>query len=128
MGVLLTVIGSVLLFLTLEVLWCRPARDPARGSSASDSSALPDPLALTFVRNRLDVLAAELERLDNDPEIFAKAFRTHAARSAYQDLLVDAARLGEASRFVGVSPLSDVTMVEVEMAVSASPCREELDI
>lgn len=125
MGTLLTVVLSALLFLILEVVWCRPARE---SSGPAQVQALPDPLALPFVRHRLDVLAAELERLDDDEEIFAKAFRTHAAQSAYQALLVDATQLAEASRFAGVSPLSDVTIVEVEMANALSPFREELDV
>jgi len=124
-GTLLTVTLSALLFLILEVVWCLPARET---SGSAQVQSLSDPLALSFVRHRLDVLAEELERLEDDEEIFAKAFRTHAAKSAFQDLLVDAARLAENSRFAGVSPLSDVTIVEVEMANSMSPFREELEV
>jgi hypothetical protein len=123
MAVLLTIVLSVLLFLTLEIVWCRPARDVPRSGSVQD---LPDPQALPFIRHRLDVLAAELERLDDDPDIFAKAFRTNAARSAYRALIEDATRLAEASRFVGMPSLPDVTHVEVDRPQLGAPVREEL--
>jgi hypothetical protein len=45
-----------------------------------------------FIHARLDALVDELERLDDDPDIFAKAFHTMVARSAYEALLVDASR------------------------------------
>jgi len=125
MAVLVTIILSILLFLTLEIVWCRPARDTARTLPVR---TLPDPQALTFVRQRLEVLADELERLDNDPDIFAKAFRTHAARSAYRALLDDAIQLSEQSRFVGLPVLSDITMVEVDRPGPASPLCEELNV
>lgn len=125
MAVLLTIILSALLFLTLEIIWCIPARDPYRAAPVQDR---PDPLALTFVRHRLDVLAAELERLDDDPEIFALAFRTNVARSAYRSLLDEAIHLADASRFAGLPALADVTRVEVDRPESRSSVHEVLSV
>jgi hypothetical protein len=47
----------------------------------------------TVIQRRLEALGEELERLDRDPDIFAKAFHTMVARSAYQALLIDATTL-----------------------------------
>src|SRR5688500_18658288 len=98
MDMLLTFGMPLLLFVALEILWCRPTwlRPPSdsfpdgeRGTSASLLAPDDDPFALSFVRHRLDVLAAELTHLETDSEIFAKAFRTHVAKAAYQALLED---------------------------------------
>lgn len=62
-----------------------------------------------FVRRRLDALADELERLDTDPDIFARAFRTNVARSAYDALRAEAAALTERS------PSGAVVDVEFEL-------------
>jgi hypothetical protein len=59
-------------------------------------------LTPTSCRERIDALAAELARLDRDPDVFAKAFHVLVARSAYRALLADAARLGEESRSAGL--------------------------
>ena len=48
-----------------------------------------------FIQQRLEALAAELERLDDDPDVFAKAFHTNVARSAYQALLLEASTLSD---------------------------------
>lgn len=48
-----------------------------------------------FVQWRLDVLADELARLDGDPGVMARGFRTTVALTAYQALLADAAALRE---------------------------------
>ena len=53
-----------------------------------------------MIRRRLDALADELERLERDREVFAKAFHTNVARTAYETLLVDAAELTEQRRAV----------------------------
>jgi hypothetical protein len=49
----------------------------------------------TFVRDRLHALEEELQRLDRDPDVFAKAFHTLAARSAYDALLGEATTVAE---------------------------------
>jgi hypothetical protein len=135
MDVLLTYVLSAVLFLALEVLWCRPsrlARVAVRNHEPADASGLTaaawDPFALSFVQQRLDVLAAELERLDDDEEIFAKAFRTHVAKAAYDALLADASRLGNASRLVTVAPLDGTTAIEIEAPSSLTPLREVLEV
>jgi hypothetical protein len=48
-----------------------------------------------FVRDRLRALEEELGRLDRDPDVFAKAFHTIVARSAYEALRVEATTLPE---------------------------------
>jgi hypothetical protein len=52
-----------------------------------------DILTLPFVLRRMEVVADELERLERDPAVFARAFRTVVARSAYEALIADASRL-----------------------------------
>ncbi len=75
-----------------------------------------------FLRRRLDALAEELERLDRDPTIFAKAFHTMAARSAYEALLVDASRIpDEPPRHVG-------QVFDYELVGPSRSRREELEI
>ena len=55
-----------------------------------------------FVRRRLDALAEELDRLDREPDVFAKAFHTMVARAAHDALLADASRLADrAPRYAG---------------------------
>jgi hypothetical protein len=136
MDLLLAFMLPAVLFLTLEVFWCRPAwlresADAGRGRDLPGSAQrMPDwdPLALPFVQHRLDVLAAELEHLDTDPSIFALGFRTHVVQAAYRDLLSDAARLANLHRLAAVSALSEVTIVEVEMATASASLQEELEI
>jgi hypothetical protein len=136
MDVLLTYVLSAGLFLALEVLWCRPSRNArAAGliegeqpTGISPQSSTWDPFALSFVQQRMDALAAELEQLDNDELIFAKAFRTHVAKAAYEALLADASRLGDASRLNGASPLVGSTTVEVEIPSARLPLQEELKV
>lgn len=90
MDVLLVVGLSGVLFLALELrLGRRP--EPAADEPPVESSLFSP----AFVRRRLAALAEELERLDRDPDAFAKAFHTMVARSAYEALLADAARLAE---------------------------------
>ena len=137
MDLLLTFILPAVLFLALEFFWCRaswvhPSFEAPRGGGQRPGppQLLPDgdPFAWSFVRDRMDVLAAELERLENDTSIFARAFRTHVAQAAYQALLADAARLANASRLAAVSPSPDVTTVEMEMLNSLAPLQEELEV
>ncbi len=51
-----------------------------------------------FVQARLAALGRELERLDDDPDLFARAFHTTVVRSAYDALLSDAARFADQAR------------------------------
>jgi hypothetical protein len=48
-----------------------------------------------FVRERMHALEDELQRLDRDPDVFAKAFHTLVARSAYDALLSEATTVAE---------------------------------
>ena len=90
MDVLLVVGLSAGLFLALELrLGRRP--EPETESTPVECSLFSP----AFVRRRLAALAEELERLDRDPDAFAKAFHTKVARTAYEALLADASRLAE---------------------------------
>lgn len=76
-----------------------------------------------FIQHRLQALAAELDLLDRDPDVFARAFHTIAARSAYDALLDDAARLsappparaGSRLSVGGLSPSSTGSREELEL-------------
>ena len=109
MAVLLAVLLMVALLLPTELLgraWPEPdAAAPSRASPPSadldERTGLGVPvvegglLSEEHVRRRLDALAQELERLDRDPDIYAKAFHTGAARSAYEALKAEAAAFAE---------------------------------
>jgi len=79
-------------------------------------------LTRPYLRGRVDALTEELERLDRDPDVFAKAFHTMVARSAREALLADAARLADrparyaAHRF------------EIEVAGTSTGPLEELEL
>ena len=103
---ILVPIGLLATLVLVGVLWSRPSwlrvlagvgttGRPERGADALPAApGVPgDLFTRPFVRRRLDILGAELERLERDPDIFARAFRTNVARSAYEALLVDASRL-----------------------------------
>lgn len=117
MEILLTIALLAGIFLILEVLLVRPSwrrwvvdrltrQDPGDAERpAGDGPGGADPLTVewslfsrSFIRGRLDALTQELDRLDRDPEIFAKAFHTMVARSAYEALLADASRLCDPPR------------------------------
>jgi hypothetical protein len=78
-----------------------------------------------FVRRRLDALAEELERLDRDPDVFAKAFHTTVARSAYEALLVDASKLSD-QPWRPAGPMIDFEVLEV--LGTSTGLREELEL
>jgi hypothetical protein len=139
MAVLVTVVLAVGLFLLLELLWCRPSRfGPAPGAVVRDEppAGAPqlafdvesDPLALPFVRHRLDVLAAELEWLDHDDTVFARAFRYRAAQTAYDALLVEAIRLAALSRLTTAARAAVDPTIQLEFGPSLAPLREELEL
>jgi hypothetical protein len=99
MEILLTLAVSAVLFLTIEVLWRARSWSGLSATTADDDSVVEWELfSLPFVRRRLAALAEELERLDRDPDVFAKAFHTMVARSAYEALSADASRLAEQAR------------------------------
>jgi hypothetical protein len=83
--------------LALELRWGR--RTEPESETEAESAAVEWWLSSPeFVRRRLAALAEELERLDRDPDVFAKAFHTMAARAAYETLLADASRLADRPR------------------------------
>jgi hypothetical protein len=73
---------------------------------------------LEEVRQRLAALRAELNRLDGDQTVFARAFHTHVARTVLEALAADEARLaalpfmnmalGDLSQSTASSSTSDV--------------------
>jgi hypothetical protein len=91
-------------------------------------------LTRPYVRGRLDALAEELERLDRDPDVFAKAFHTMAARAALESLLADASRLTDrpARPAAHVGPVRQVGPVgqvfEIEAAGTSTGPLEELEL
>ena len=76
-----------------------------------------------LIRRRLEALADELERLERDREVFARAFHTNVARAAYETLLVDAAQLAEQTRRI----VADTIEFEL-MEPSTSGPVEELEL
>jgi hypothetical protein len=79
-------------------------------------------LTQPFVRRRLDALAEELERLDRDPDVFAKAFHTMVARSARDALRADASRLADRP------PRCTRDTFDVEVVGPSTGPREELEL
>ena len=131
MDTLLPYMLSAGLFLVLELLWCRPSwpHAPAemrggRGLVGANS----DPLTLAFVQRRLDVLAAELDLLERDEAIFARAFRYHVAQSAYDALLADASQLVAATTLDGPGGAVNTTLTELELQLPLASPREELEV
>ena len=74
------------------------------------------------VQQRLDLLAAELQRLESDRSVFARAFRTYVAKDAYAALLADRTRLAR----VTTIDLGGVTFDDDVPRVRAM--REELEL
>ena len=127
MEILLTLAVSAVLFLAMEVLWrSRSWSGWPAGSAApagdDDTTVEWELFSLPFVRRRLAALAEELERLDRDPDVFAKAFHTMVARSAYEALSADEARLAEQAR-LHTGPTFDV-----EIVGSSQGLREVLEL
>lgn len=57
------------------------------------STRPPDPLATLRLQVRLGELAAELRRVEEDPELYARAHHWFAVQCAYDALLREACRL-----------------------------------
>lgn len=81
--------------------------------------------SVAFVRGRLIALQAELDRLDRDQEMFARAFHLGIARSVYKDLQVEEARLSAELEPVEVGA---VLVGDLDDAWSSSGRREVLDL
>jgi hypothetical protein len=99
-------------------------RTPAAGDEPEPAEAVVewDVLTQPFVHRRLDALAREIERLDRDPDVFAKAFHTMAARSAQEALLADASRLADRSAFCAGQPF------DLELTAPSAALREEMEL
>jgi hypothetical protein len=127
--------------LTITVLWFPPswldqvADAVGRGTSADDGERLGDRLGQgaappvdwelltrTSMLRRLDALAEELERLDRDPDVFAKAFHLMVLRSARDALLSDVAR------FADPAPRCASALLDVELAAPSTGKREVLEL
>ena len=136
MEMLLLAVALAALLLPMELLRVPPSWSRAvDGESADDvatrarDSGDRDSLELSLhgglftwqhIRGRLDALTEELAQLDRDPDVFAKAFHTYAARAAYQELLADASKLSaEPGAFVGAV----ATSLDLELAgPTIGPC------
>jgi hypothetical protein len=134
--VLLAVVLLLLVFVALDLVlpprprWVPQALRPDGEWDLWPQVSAPrrtgeDLFTLSFVRHRLDVLAAELEQLDADRSVFARAFRTHAVQAAYDALLDDASRL---------AAVQTLELDLVPACVWTDPCgwgtsrREELEL
>jgi hypothetical protein len=94
---------------------------PAPGSEPLDLTLQSSLFSGPFIRERLDALHHELQQLDRDPVVFAKAFHTIAARSAYDALVADATK-------VTVRPHHRVgEVVEIELAGASDGTYEVLE-
>src|SRR4051812_19618038 len=121
MAILLAAIVLVMLLLRVDVLRPQPAAAtpaPAEPEGMTEQWGL---FSETFIRDRLRALADELERLDREPDVFARAFHTMVARAAYEALLADAAAVADRPWW-GVGEVLDVEA----MAPSTGP-REVLE-
>jgi hypothetical protein len=109
MGILVTVVVVGVLLASLDRLYSVALRvasrlataEPADATARRDEGSVVDMSAQwslfsrPFIAHRLAALDRELERLEHDPDVFAKAFHTLAARSAYEALAADARRLAD---------------------------------
>ena len=95
MGILLAVTVVVGVVLAIDLSWFPDAgaREPLtvdgeRAADSGDLRGLDEGLSSAeSVLRRLDALAEELDRLDHDPDVFARAFHTRVARGAHDALL-----------------------------------------
>jgi|SRR3954453_1880684 hypothetical protein len=100
MAILLAVTVLVGLLVPLEHFGLPRSSRSVRVGNEGDHPRRPDEpdgmqaqvglFTASFVRDRLRALQAELQRLDANPDVFAKAFHTLVARSAYEALLAEA--------------------------------------
>jgi len=105
MAILLAVTVLVGLLVPLEQLKLPPSWRVGQAGDELDQPRRPDEpdgmqaqwglFTAAFVRERLHALEEEMRRLDHDPDVFARAFHTIAARSAYEALLDEAKTVSE---------------------------------
>lgn len=82
---------------------------------------VPDPLETLALQVRLSELAAEMRRLEADPDVYARAHHYLAVQGAYDALLREACRL------TGL-PVEDVPMRAGLRAGDEERFREELEL
>jgi hypothetical protein len=82
-------------------------------------------LTLAEIQRRLRALSDELDRLDQDPHIIARAFHTFVARSAYEALL--AAASSRTSDSGAHDSQAAGPTFELELARSYTAAREVLE-
>jgi hypothetical protein len=130
MAILVTLAVTAGLLVAFEAGWFPPpwlrsiaGRHEPPGPAEGGESAMELGLfTWPLVRRRLDALAAELARLDGDPDVFAKAFHTKAARAAYEALLAEAARM------TAQPPRPTAGRVDVQLVRPTTGQREELEL
>lgn len=71
----------------------RAGRPPSHRVRGRRRAAAPDPLATLALQVRLTELAAELRRIEADPDVYARAHHYLAVQGAYDALLREACRL-----------------------------------
>lgn len=85
------------------------------------SERAPDPLVTLRLQTRLGELATELRRVEQDPDVYARAHHWFAVQGAYDALLREACRL--AGLPAGTAPLR-----ADERAAADERLREELEL
>jgi hypothetical protein len=124
---ILSLVLAAAVLIALELLWLSPsteslvATDLGEPDQGTELAGESDLVTVEFIQRRLHALRNELDRLDRDPEVFAKAFHTLVARSAYQALLADA------SRVTHRSPAVPGFTVDVDLACSSTTRQEVLE-
>jgi hypothetical protein len=100
MGVLILFVLPALFFILLDLVvfgepppWVRSAADNVRRRLRPPEPVLLDPFDTLKVQHRLAALSEEIQWLEGDRAVFARAHRLRVAQSAYDALLVDACRL-----------------------------------
>jgi hypothetical protein len=123
MGVVLVLLLPTVFFLLLDAILYRkpPSWLTAAVANAWKRVRPPrevpfDPFDALIVQHRLAALAAEIQRLEDDHLVFAKAHRIKVAQSAYDALLMDACRLA------GVEPVAS------EIGNPNQRAREEMEL
>jgi hypothetical protein len=84
-------------------------------------AAQADPLVTLAIQVRLGQLAAELRKVDEDPDVFARAHHWRAVQGAYDALLREACRLS------GLA-VEDAPLRLDEHAAAEERLREELEL
>jgi hypothetical protein len=141
MGILVAVVVIGVLLSSLDRLY-RAALRVADRLAAAEAGHAPAPrdegpvvdmsvqwslFSRPFIAHRLAALDRELERLEHDPDVFAKAFHTIAARSAYEALAADARRLADTPD-PSFADGGRGRRLEFELLGPSAGRREELDV